>query len=144
MTAANPHLPPAPDCAAPNEELGRRVFASRQIRGERVDFRAFLEKPGMITLSVDRLSHSPPDFAVVKADAAATERPSGAFRGWGVIIADKASANERSVQASPLPDGTNPYHADLILPESTAANREEQKSHAQMLADLSQWRARPD
>ncbi len=81
MTAANPHLPPAPDCVAPNEELGRRVFASRQIRGERVDFRAFLEKPGVITLSVDRLSHSPPDFAVVKADAAALERPSGAFHG---------------------------------------------------------------
>lgn len=144
MTAANYNLPPAPDCVAADEELGRRVFSSRQIRGERIDFRAFLEKPGVITLSVDRLTHSPPDFAVVKADAAATERPSSAFYGWGVIIADKASANGRSVQASPAPDGSNPYHADVILPELAITNREVQKSHAQMLADLAQWRARPD
>ena len=59
MTAANHNLTPAPDCVAPDEELGRRVFSSRQIRRERVDFRAFLEKPGVITLSVDRLTQFP-------------------------------------------------------------------------------------
>ena len=120
------------------------MFSSRQIRRERVDFRAFLEKPGVITLSVARLTYSPPDLAVVKADAAAAERPGGAVYGWGVIVADKASANGRSVPASPAPDGSNPYHADLILPELAITNREVQKIHAQMPADLPQRRARPD
>lgn len=120
------------------------MFSSRQIRRERVDLRAFLEKPGVITLSVDRITYSPLDFAVAKADTAAAKRPSGAFYGWGIIIDDQASANGRSVQASPASDGSNPYHADLILPELAITNREAQKIHAQMLADLSQWRARPN
>lgn len=143
MTLSDSHLPPAPGCVAPDEELGRGVFSTRQFRRERVDFRAFLEKPGVTALSVDRLTHSPTDFAVAKADAAARERPGGAFYGWAVIIANQAAANGRSVPASPLPDGANPYHADIILPESAIADRDEQKKHAQMLADASQWRARP-
>ena len=143
MTTADSHLPPAPNCVAPGEELGRGVFSTRQVRRGRVDFRAFLERPGVMTLSVDRLTHAPPDFAVAKADAAARERPSGAFYGWAVIIADQAAANGRSVQASPPLDGSNPYHADIILPESAFADRDEQRKHAQMLAAVAQWRTRP-
>ena len=143
MIAANHDLPPAPNCVAPDEELGRRVFSSKQIKGGQADFRAFMERPGVITLSVDRLTHSPLDFSVAKADEAAAERPSNTFYGWGVILAEKAVANGDRVQASPTPDGVNPYHADIIFPEFAIANREAQKNHAQTLAAVSQWRARP-
>ena len=143
MTAANHDLPPAPNCVTPDEKLGRRVFSGKQIRGERADYRAFLERPGVRALSVDRLTHSPTDFAVAKADEAAVERPSSTFYGWGVVLAEQAVANRNRVQASPSPDGANPYHADIIFPEFAIANLEAQKNHAQTLAAVSRWRARP-
>ena len=62
-------------------------------------------------MSVDRLTHAPCDFAVAKAAEAAKARPSGIFYGWAVVAAGKAADNGRSVEASPLPDGTNPYYA---------------------------------
>lgn len=95
---------------------------------------------------MDRLTYAPPGFAVANADKIALMRdPTGTnpFCGWLVIATDLAIAAGRTVQASPLPDGANPYHADIILPESAVGNREEQRRHAQELADAAQWRPRP-
>ena len=64
------------------------------------------------------------------------------FYGWAVITAEYAENNGRRVVATPLPD--NLYHADIVLPDSTAENRDEQVRHAQELADASLWRERPD
>ena len=35
------------------------------------------------------------------------------------------------------------YHADIVLPDKAADEREEQKQHAQELADAAQWLPRP-
>ena len=136
MTPSNPHWPAAPDQIAADEELGRSLFSRR--RG----YQAFLEHPNARMLSVDRLTYAPPDFAVANADRTARMR-NRTFYGWLVITAGRAVAEGFRIQASPLPDGSNPYHADIILPESAVANRDEQVRLAQMLADAAQWRPRP-
>ena len=63
------------------------------------------------------------------------------FYGWAAIAAKDAGSNGRRVVATPQPD--NPYHADIILPNSIAEDRDEQFRHAQELADKSCWRERP-
>lgn len=136
MTPSNPHLPAAPDQIAAAEELGRSLFSRR--RG----YRAFLENSDARMLSVDRLTYAPPDFAVANADKMALMR-NRTFYGWLVITAGRSIADGFRIQASPLPDGSNPYHADIILPESAVANRDERVRCAQMLADAAQWHPRP-
>ena len=126
------------------EKLGRGVFSSRhaeRAKRSRAPHHIFLERPGITDISVDRLSVAPTDEAVAIAEAAAIARDAS-FYGWASVSADKAGRNARRVTASPL--SSNPYHADIVLPGATAEDREEQKRHAQELADASHWRARPD
>ena len=132
-----------PKDVASDEELGRGVFSrSTAARARRrVPLNVFLERQGETNISVDRLSVAPPNKAVAIADNVATAR-SADFHGWAVLTADHAARNEREVIATPLLD--NPYHADISLPELTGEDREEQKRHAQELADVSGWRGRPD
>lgn len=131
-----------PKDIAPEEELGRGVFSEKhkhRATRSRVPFHVFLEKPGKTEISVDRLRIAPPGEARTIADKVAAARKR-AFHGWAFVIAERAVSNKRRVTASPLPD--NPYHADIILPQLTADDREEQKRHAQELADASEWRGR--
>ena len=131
------------DDIASGENLGRNVLSSGQAKRasrSRVPVHLFLEKEGETRLSVDRLDDAPPGEAVEIADRMAAARLRR-FYGWAVVVVEDASANGRRVIASPLLD--NPYHADIILPDSTIEDREEQKRHAQELADASAWRGRP-
>ena len=59
------------------------------------------------------------------------------FYGWASVAAREAGGNGRRVIASPQ-DG-NPYHADIVLPDSAATDRGERTRHAQELADASCW-----
>ena len=136
MTPSNPHRPAAPNQIADDEELGRSLFSRRH------GYRAFMERPGVRMLSVDRLTYAPPDFAIANADRTARMR-NRTFYGWLVITVGRAVAEGFRIQASPLPDGSNPYHADIILPESAVSNRDERLRLAQLLADAAQWRPRP-
>lgn len=133
----------APHQIRPSENLGRGAFSSghakRAQRGQ-VPARIFLEREGAIEISVDRLDHAPPAEAAAVADGNVAAR-NQTFYGWAVVSAQKAAANGRRVKASPKLD--NPYHADIVLPTSTAEDREEQIGHAQELADNSSWRERP-
>lgn len=127
---------------APDEDLGRGVFSSRQARRARrseVRLNVFLEKPGRLKISVDRLTVAPIGSAESTAESVATARGAN-FYGWAVITADAANANGRQVLATPLP--TNRYHADIVLPELAAHDLEAQRRHAQQLADASRWRER--
>ena len=56
------------------------------------------------------------------------------------LESEDAAGNGRRVVASPILD-QNPYHADIVLPSVVAEDREEQKRHAQELADMSRWRS---
>ena len=135
----------APVDIAPREELGRMISSSKstaRARRSRLPFTEFLPPPGRIDISVDRLSVAPVNEALANADGLAAARVR-TFYGWAVVIAESASGNGRRVVSSPIPDA-NPYHADIILPEHVIGNREEQKRHAQELADLSRWHDRID
>ena len=127
------------------ENLGRIVVSKGQAkyarRHNRNQINAFLEKEGEKAISVDRLDVAPSqDVLVANGEKVAAARKR-TFYGWAVIIAKKAGANMRKVVFSPQKD--NPYHADIILPDLAAKDREEQKGHAQELADNSTWRERP-
>lgn len=130
------------DEVGPGENLGRGVFSSRDARRAtrgRVSLNVFLEKVGVSDLSVDRLDLAAPGEAAAIADGVANAR-SRSFHGWAVVIAGTAALNGRTVAASPQLD--NPHHADIVLPDSVVEDREEQKRHAQELADASSWRDR--
>ena len=133
-----------PEDIAPEEELGRGVFSSKnanRAKRSRVPHHVFLTRPGEINISVNRLSVAPPNEALRIADRVAGRRDA-TFYGWAFVNAERAGINARQVVSSPLP-GSNPYHADIVLPKLVAEDREEQKRHAQELADASRWRERP-
>ena len=132
------------DQVGQEEGLGRGVFSSRhrdRARRARVPHHVFLERPGVTRISVDRLDSAPPDEAVAIADETAAARRAR-FYGWAVVTARQAGVNGRRVRASARLH--NPYHADIVLPDLAAEDREEQKRHAQELADRSSWRERPN
>ena len=132
-----------PKDIALDEELGRGVASSRDApRGQRtrVSLYAFLPRAGETKISVDRLSAAPSDEALAIAEARDATR-GRTFYGWAVVPAEAAGDNGRWVDASPMPG--NPYHADIILPQSIAHDRDAQKRHAQELADSSSWRGVP-
>ena len=132
----------AEDDIAPEENLGRDVFSSGQARRAdrgRVPIHVFLEREGEPELSVDRLDLASPGEAAEIADRVAAGRGK-TFYGWAVVDAETAGSNERQVTASPQLD--NPYHADIVLPDPAVEDREEQKRHAQELADEATWRGR--
>ena len=134
----------APQKIEDAEELGRGVFSRRnaeRARRSRVPFRAFLEKQGETKISVDRLSAAPPE-EVAGIASAVGEKRGAPFYGWAFLTASRARENGREAVASPIAD--NPHHADIVLPQAAAEDREEQKRHAQELADASSWRERPD
>ena len=56
------------------------------------------------------------------------------------MTVETAAASGRQAVASPQLG--NPYHADIVLPDPAIEDREEQKRHAQELADSSVWRER--
>ena len=136
-----------PDTIAREEELGRDIFSKKHAQRAhraRVPLHVFLVQEGNTEISVDRLTFAVTDNkATIIADETAAAR-NATFYGWAVVTAEKTSNNGRSVIASPRPKRDNSYHADIILPELAGEDREEQKRHAQELADASRWHERPD
>ena len=90
---------------------------------------------------MDRLTAAPEEEAVSIAGRRAAARGKK-FHGWAAVTVADAGTSNRRVAATP--QRYNPYHADIILPDLAAEDREEQKRHAQELADASTWRERPD
>ena len=128
-----------PKEVGPEERLGRGVFSYSAARraARRITLNVFLERPTELELSVDRLDVAPPHEAIGIAEQVGNARGKPFF-GWAVVETRKARTNGRRVVSSPLP-GENPYHADILLPDATTDDREEQKQHAQELADSATW-----
>ena len=125
------------------EDLGRSVFSSRdrdRARRGKTPHHMFLEREGEVEISVDRLNYAPEVGMAKIADHVAANR-NATFYGWAVVVEELARANGRRAIATPKPN--NPYHADIVLPAPVAEAREEQKRHAQELADGSTYRERP-
>lgn len=134
------------DDLAPNELIGRRVSSSKNARRARRNLIAasvFEPGEGKSDISVDRISVAPISEITEIADRHDTGR-GRTFYGWAIVSVESASANERSVVASPIPN-INPYHADIKLPTNAADNEYQRKvrlqQHFQQLADASYWQA---
>ena len=129
------------------EELGRGIFSGQQARLSRqhgIPASVFRERDGHRGISVDRLSVAPIDQAVKNGEAIANARgPNRTFYGWAVISATDVRKIGCDVEAAPLADGSNPYHANIILPESVVADSGEQDQYAQRLAIKASWKERP-
>lgn len=128
-----------PTEVGPEEGLGRGVFSNSAARRapRRIALNVFLERPTVMELSVDRLDVAPPHEAITIAEQVGDARGKPFF-GWAVVQTQQARTNGRRVVSSPLP-GENPYHGDIVLPDAAGDDREEQKQHAQELADLATW-----
>ena len=142
MTQPASGLPRVPDSIQSDELLGREVFTRRhKNRAEncgKIHLDVFLDVR-VTELSVDRLQYAPDSEAVEIGDRNAANRGSGrTFYGWAVLTVVSASQDQRRVRPSPLPDGTNPYHADIVLPEDA-----DPEFHARQLAECSCWRPHP-
>lgn len=126
------------------ERLGRGVFSSRQANRamrSKAPYHVFLERRGVVEISVDRLNLAPPEKALEIANSNAVRR-GATFYGWAAVKAKVAKERERQVRASPIPD--NSFHADIILPDSVKEDRNEQIIHAIELARNSKWCDRSD
>ena len=135
-----------PSHVTETEELGRGVFSSQQARLSRqnsVPASVFRERDGHREISVDRLSLASVDQAVKNGDAISKTRgPNRTFYGWAVIPAIDMRNIGCDVEAAPLADGTNPYHANIILPEAAIADSGEQDQYTQRLAIKASWKDR--
>ena len=136
---------PVPDW----ELLGRGVFSSRQAKmcrsNDGMPALVFHEADGVRTLSVDRLSVAPEEAAIENGERVAAARGEGrSFYGWALINAEPAASEECRAIVSPTweVDGSNPYHADIVLPMSAVAVPGEQDKFALRLAARSRWVAR--
>lgn len=130
---------PIPPEVSASEALGRGVFSNSAARRapRRIALNVFLERPTVVELSVDRLDVAPPHEAITFAEQVGNRRGKPFF-GWAVVETRQAMANGRQVVSSPRPS-ENPYHADIVLPDTAAEDRDEQKQHAQELADAATW-----
>ena len=129
-----------PSKVSEKERLGRRIFSESDLeriqRKKASTYRLFLEKEGVKKLSVDRIElPSSKNVLIEICNKAAKEREASGFYGWAVITAEEASMDEREVKSSRSEE--NPYHADIILPDSAIKDRDEQKQHARKLAEKS-------
>lgn len=130
------------------ERLGRRIFQSDKAKRARrdpagdpkpmFDFRAFVDKhPG---ISVDRLDYASVAQLTEIADAELLPGQDRFF-GWFVIEARVAAEKYKPLGSK---KDTNPFHADLWLPEAAISDPAERKALALDLAQASRWQERAD
>ena len=151
----------APSDSAPpvrgGETLGRRVSDTpgdrrgywRRIRQNpdlipRDVFKPTLKSrtaAGNFCVSTDRLdaAESPGESAAI-ADREADEAGE-IFYGWAAVSAEAAGRDGRRV--CPSPTDSNPFHADIVLPEGPRGEKDTRRRHALALAENALWRPRP-
>ena len=128
-----------------DEHLGRGVFKStsrKRARRGNIDLDVFLESEQAESISVDRMDHAPIyELAEWSRERARNQGHSRQFYGWAVLRVRDASANGRTVEATPTLQ--NRCHADIHLNVTGEERRRQQKDHAAELADKSRWLEAP-
>ena len=146
MTSGDSNPVTSPGPVGEWEELGRAIFfRSHRRRASNtglIPYQAFLEQAGERRISVDRLTRAPlPDVAANARRVGEQRDPPRNFYGWAVVRVSQVRNAGCEVEDSPLPG--NPYHADIVLPDSIEDNRDEQELYAVMLAGMARWRPCP-
>ena len=129
----------------PTELLGRGVYdrkdRGRAARGT-IPASLFALREDEKGISVDRLTHAPEEEAIAIAHKrAAAMEPIGkrSFYGWAALSAERAALCERKVKASPLKDGSNDYHAEIICLQPFFNDEGIEIDHAEHLSSLACW-----
>ena len=152
MSNKYPGLDVLPDEVADDEQLARCIFDKRILEiGGRIKLKAFLPRKKQDCppewfqdISVDRFDHLTMDKAVELGKSRSEMRTSGSFLGWAILFAGRArQVDGVEVLSSPLCDGTNPAHADILLPELATTDKGAQRECLQDLAEGACWLARP-
>lgn len=146
MGVADANQTTIPSFVSAWEELGRDIFSERQSKqaaNGTVPLQVFLERIGIRELSVDRLTCAPTtaEVAAIAERVGARRDPPRNFYGWAVVETGKVRQIGGRVKASPLP--CNPYHADIVFPDTAVESEEAQRQYAAKLAGKSKWRPRP-
>jgi len=125
------------------EQLGRRIFSETDLKRARrkIPYRLFYDKKAKEKVSVDRLDLPSSISELIEiCDKAVKGRGASGFYGWAVMTAEEASTEEREVKSSWSEE--NPYHADIILPDSVIDDEVKQRKHAKRLAEIATLRER--
>lgn len=146
---------------ADDEELGRCVVskrAARRAREGRGLAKLLTPRQGERRMSVDRLTIAPLADAIANGRRVAAARQEGIcrasgqksrdveFGGWVTLSARAVRGADCECVASPIekPVGPgNPYHADIVMPESVLEDDLERVRYAQELEESAGWRERP-
>ena len=139
---------PIPSQIGMEEKLGRGVFSSKDAgRASRnqIPASAFVPPKRRLDISVDRLDFVTTEVATSMGDHAAAKRSTPELERsyYGRVVIKARYAQEDGRIANATPHCCNPYHADIVLPDS-AMDEEIQNKHAQQLASASCWEPRPE
>ena len=121
-----------PGKIGPDETVGRQVNSrknAKRYRNRPIPWRAMFEARCRSDISVDRLHL---DWQVEVTQVA--RQLQRTFYGWVVVTPDTAQEQGRGLE--PSPTATNPYHADILLPDRDEDTRRE---HATSLANRAWW-----
>lgn len=150
-----------PSEIADDEELGRCVVSKRaahRAREGRGLAKLLTPRQGERRISVDRLTIAPLADAIANGHRVAAARQDGIirtsgqpsrdveFRGWVTLSAQSARDADCECIASPIEESAgarNPYHADIVMPESVLEDDPERVRYAQALEESAAWRERP-
>lgn len=150
-----------PSEIADDEELGRCVVSKRvahRVREGRGLAKLLTPRKGESRISVDRLTIAPLADAIANGHRVAAARQEGICRasgqksrdvefcGWITLSARAARSAECECIASPIEKSAgpgNPYHADIVMPESVIEDDLERVRYAQELEESAAWRGKP-
>lgn len=125
----------------PDETVARGVFSRRAVTAAgTVKTNVFLGPLGSQSLSVDRVDFAPEGELVRLGDERARNR-NRTFYGWANLLVRDAERGGEGVEVRATPQANNPYHADIVLPNSELQAR---TTLAVRFARVSRWRPRPN
>ena len=118
-----------------------RARDERKIPKQVIPTREFRPKRGETKLSVDRVDEAPREAvaAVAERDAREAEDGERIFYGWAVVPCERAMRDGREVRATPIKRPPNPFHADIVFPDSVKDKEDARNHHALQLAENAKW-----
>ena len=128
------------------EQLARCIFDKEIADSRRITLRDFIPPPKekgsperIRDISVDRFDYLMMGKAVQLGDIRAETRPRP-FVGWAIMFAARARRTDGvEVVSSPPCDGSNPAHADIVLPKLTTTEQQARQERLKDLAEGACW-----
>ena len=112
-------------------------------RGLQQMIKAFEDKQSPTNISVDRLNLNNKEIVEIQERRAVSlsndQNTERTFYGWFRLSVKNAKQNGREVEAQPIKEPRNPYHAIIKFPDKVTKNQKEKKIHINELASYCDW-----